>query len=48
MALRGTGIKAEQLLSPLTVIETGAIRCIGLNYKDHAVSYGYRHLDLSC
>jgi len=27
-----------KLLSPLTTTEVGTIRCIGLNYKDHAVS----------
>lgn len=27
-----------KLLSPLTPSETGTIRCIGLNFKDHAVS----------
>jgi hypothetical protein len=28
----------KKLLPPLTGAETGAIRCVGLNYKDHAVT----------
>jgi hypothetical protein len=28
-----------QILSPLSKKDTGIIRCIGLNFKDHAVCY---------
>jgi len=30
--------EAKRILTPLTPSEVGTIRCVGLNYKDHAVS----------
>jgi hypothetical protein len=33
-------LTVKQLLSPLSASEVKFVRCLGLNYSDHAVSFG--------